>query len=111
METLSLGTLASSVCYPSAQNQNKSYITNSIYTHTRIVKWAENFLSHSQTITETSLVVLCNNILADILFSGITCNYTVRDLARTRPNCLLDRQFPENLLYGQANIYMKNFKF
>ena len=38
--------------------------------------------------------------------------YTVnRDLARTRPTSLLDRQFPDNLLFGQANISMKNFNF
>ena len=27
------------------------------------------------------------------------------------PACLLDRQFPKNLLFGQANIFMKNFQF
>ena len=32
-------------------------------------------------------------------------------LARTRPNCLLDRQFPENLLFGQAKVSMKYFQF
>ena len=30
----------------------------------------------------------------------------------TYPACLLDRQlFPENLLFGQAKISMKNFQF
>ena len=32
-----------------------------------------------------------------------------RDLARTHPACLLDRQFPENLGFGQAKISLKNF--
>ena len=31
-----------------------------------------------------------------------------RDFAWTRPACLLDRQFPENLLFGQAKFSMKN---
>ena len=34
-----------------------------------------------------------------------------RDLARTCPARLLDRQFPENLLFGYAKISMKNFQF
>ena len=34
-----------------------------------------------------------------------------RDLARICPACLLDSQFPETLLFGQAQIYMKNFQF
>ena len=33
-----------------------------------------------------------------------------KDLVRTCPVCLLDRQFPENLLFGQAKISMKNFQ-
>ena len=39
-----------------------------------------------------------------------TFSHTDRDLARTRPACLLDRQFPENFPFGQANISMKNFQ-
>ena len=35
----------------------------------------------------------------------------IRDLARTRPTGLLDRQFPENLLFGQAQVSEKNFNF
>ena len=34
-----------------------------------------------------------------------------RDLATIRPACFLDRQFPENLLFGQAKISIKNFQF
>ena len=34
-----------------------------------------------------------------------------RDLAKTCPTCLLDRQFPEKLLFGQAKISMKKFQF
>ena len=34
-----------------------------------------------------------------------------RDLARTRPVCLLERQFPKNLLFGQAKISRKIFQF
>ena len=34
-----------------------------------------------------------------------------RDLARNSQACLLDRQFPENLLFGQANIFVMNFQF
>ena len=29
-------------------------------------------------------------------------------IARTRPACLLDRRFPENLIFGQAKISMEN---
>ena len=32
-----------------------------------------------------------------------------RDLAMTRPACLLDRQFPEILLFGQAKKFYKEF--
>ena len=32
-----------------------------------------------------------------------------RDLARTCPTCLLNRQFNENLLFQQAKISVKNF--
>ena len=35
----------------------------------------------------------------------------VRDLARTRPTCLLDRSVPKDLLFGQAKISMKIFQF
>ena len=35
----------------------------------------------------------------------------VRDLAKTRPACLLDGQLPENLLLEQAQISIKNFQF
>ena len=34
-----------------------------------------------------------------------------KDLARTHLTCRLDRQFPENLHFGQANISVKNFQF
>ena len=34
-----------------------------------------------------------------------------RNLASTHPACLLDRQFPKNLLFEQANISIKNFQF
>ena len=34
-----------------------------------------------------------------------------RDLARIHLACLLDRQFSEKLLFGQATISMKNFPF
>ena len=34
-----------------------------------------------------------------------------RDLARTGPAYLLDRQFPGNLLFEQAKIFIKNFQF
>ena len=34
-----------------------------------------------------------------------------RDLARTRPACLLDRQFPEKLFFGQRKNSMKNSQF
>ena len=33
-----------------------------------------------------------------------------RDLSKTRPACLLDRQFPENRLFGQAKNSLKNFQ-
>ena len=33
-----------------------------------------------------------------------------RDLARTLPACFVDRPFHEKLLFGQANISMKNFQ-
>ena len=36
--------------------------------------------------------------------------YVYRDLERIRPACLVDRQFPENLPFGQANITIKNFQ-
>ena len=46
---------------------------------------------------------------------GVICHWAqevlTRDLARTRLACLLDRQFPENLLFGQANFAMLNFQF
>ena len=49
------------------------------------------------------------------LITGLTLshNHTLgaRDLARTRPTCLLERQFQKNLLFGQAKIYMKIFQF
>ena len=35
----------------------------------------------------------------------------IRDLARTSPACLLDRQFPENLLFGQAKFSVTIFQF
>ena len=35
----------------------------------------------------------------------------VGDLARTRPACALDRQFPENFLFGQAKTSIKNIQF
>ena len=34
-----------------------------------------------------------------------------RDLARSRTACLMNRQFPENLLFGQATFCMKNLEF
>ena len=34
-----------------------------------------------------------------------------RDLARTHPVRLLDRQFPENLLFGQAKFLQRIFSF
>ena len=34
-----------------------------------------------------------------------------RDLARGRPACILDRQFPENFLLGQATLSLKNSQF
>ena len=33
-----------------------------------------------------------------------------RDLARTRPTCLLDRYFPKKLRFGQAKISMVIFQ-
>ena len=35
----------------------------------------------------------------------------IRDLARTRPAHVLDKQFPENHLFGQAKISIKKFTF
>ena len=35
---------------------------------------------------------------------------TGRDLASNRPAYLLDRQFPENLIFGKAKFSMKNFQ-
>ena len=35
----------------------------------------------------------------------------IRDLARTRAACLLDRQFHEKFLFGQTKFSMKNFQF
>ena len=32
-----------------------------------------------------------------------------KDLARTHPACLLDRQFPENLLFGQSKFPILTF--
>ena len=40
--------------------------------------------------------------------------FPIRDLARTSPACLLDlldRQFHENFLFGQAKISMNIFNF
>ena len=34
-----------------------------------------------------------------------------KTVARTRPACLLARQFPGNLLFGQAKLSMKDFQF
>ena len=45
----------------------------------------------------------------DALLSKTMAHMLVRYLARTCIACLLDRQFPENLLFGQAKISMKNF--
>ena len=33
-----------------------------------------------------------------------------RDLPRTCPVCVLDRQFSENLHFGKSKIFMKNFR-
>ena len=38
-------------------------------------------------------------------------SHKARELARTRPTCLLDRQFFKNLLFGQAEIPMMIFQF
>ena len=34
-----------------------------------------------------------------------------RDLAKTRPACFLNGQFPEKHLFKQANVTMKNLQF
>ena len=34
-----------------------------------------------------------------------------RDLVSTRQECLLDRKIPENFLFGQAKLSMKNFQY
>ena len=54
--------------------------------------------------TSTRVWFISSNILILSVIRG-------RDLARTRPACLLDRQFPEKLLCGQAKVSMKKFQF
>ena len=62
----------------------------------------------------------CHAVLAVTGMNGLTysCQESsltsvgwTRDLTRTLPTCLLERQFPENLLFGQAKISMKIFLF
>ena len=54
---------------------------------------------------------LLTHSFLDIFSSGFYSVPAHRDLARTRPACLLDSYFSKNLLFGLAKFYLKNFQF
>ena len=52
---------------------------------------------HSRCAIYTDVYIVCSTVLVR------------RNLARTDPVCLLERQFTENLLFGQAKFFYEVF--
>ena len=58
--------------------------------------WAPSFQILAKTLTT-------------IIILSTARSAPVQDLARTRPACLLDRQLPENLLFGTGENFYEEF--
>ena len=82
-------------------------------------KQAELIHSNKKMIEILAIVLLNKTILTALdlpdsyarPYPGKSGCSLQKDLAKTHPPYLLDRQFRDNLLFGQANISIKNFQW